>query len=186
MAQRRIRKSSTALIGKDKYDVTTLAASLGFLTRIVNLQIRELIRSSRPLLTSPTVYSALTLIEANPGIKQVRIAILLGIQESNLATLIREMTAENLIEESAGGRSRRSVGVTLSEKGLQFLAKVKGGYTSIDSEYANTLSRTEYKQLTALLARLYETHLPSNPSGEAESGGRGGRHRPPKSRPEIY
>ena len=132
---------------------------MGFLTRVVHIQIREFLRLNAELPISPGVYSALALLAANPGIRQVRVAQILAIQESNMATLVKQLSAAGLIERPQTTAGKRSSGLWLSDKGQTLLVKVKAAFNAVDRNYASALSTAEYADLTRLLSRLFQHTL---------------------------
>src|SRR3546814_19225308 len=104
------------LVGDVEYELTSLTTSLGFLTRVVQVQINERIRIAGALQVTPAIFSTLRLLEANPGIRQVHAARILVIQESNMANLVKDLIAQGLRSEErrvgkecvSTGRSRWS------------------------------------------------------------------------------
>jgi DNA-binding MarR family transcriptional regulator len=161
LAKRETDDPTLLSLGDEKYDLSPLTDSLGFLTRVVHIQMREFIRSLGTLATSPTVYSMLVLVEANPGIRQVRVAEILSVQESNMATLVKELTAANLIGRDRTASNRRAGGLWLTRQGQRLVAEVRMEFKKIDRDYSTSLSEAEYRQLTALLRRVFQTTLRS-------------------------
>ncbi|WP_313805575.1 MarR family winged helix-turn-helix transcriptional regulator [Sphingobium sp.] len=144
------------LVGDVEYALEPLTKSLGFLTRVVQVQINERVRAAGGLHVSPAVFSTLRLIQANPGIRQVHAARILLIQESNMANLVKDLIAQGLIErrEEEGKR----IGLWITDKGEE---EVEHGNQSdeLDRSYANALSDKEYQRLLQLLDRAYRAAL---------------------------
>jgi DNA-binding MarR family transcriptional regulator len=144
-------------------DVTRLTKSIGFLTRVVHLQMREFMRARGQLEISPAIYSLLVLLGANPGIQQVRAAVLMAVQESNMATLIKELLSARLIKRGARRAAGNGGGLHLTERGHVLLRRVEDSFIAIDREYASVLSDQEYEVLTSLLRKLFQGTLQATP-----------------------
>ena len=145
-----------ASIGELEYSLAPLTGSLGFLTRVVFIQINNRARTEGAITISPAITALLRLVQANPGIRQVDAAKILLIQESNMANLIKELVAKGLIErKSAGGRRGGLFTTAEGEMLVQFNACSE----SINRDVAGVLSDKEYQQLVQLLNRVYRSHL---------------------------
>lgn len=140
----------------DELFIDNLTSSLGFLARAAYLQIGDLIRVRGGLTVSPPMLSALTLIHDNPGIRQVQVARILLIHESNTATLVREMIGNGLIERKKGTGKRG--GLWITGAGIETLGQSIPA-TEISRGYAGCLSDDEYQQLITLLGRTYRARL---------------------------
>jgi len=143
--------------GEVEYELSPLTKSLGFMTRVMQVQINERIRVSGGLHISPAVFSTLRLLQANPGIRQVHAARILMIQESNMANLIKDLVSQGLVERRE--ESGRRPGLWISADGERELEQAEWADV-IDRDYANVLSDKEYRQLLQLLDRIYRASLP--------------------------
>lgn len=145
-----------AVIGEAEYALAPLTESLGFLTRVVQVQINERIRAGGGVHVSLAVFSALRLFQANPGIRQTHAARILLIQESNMASLVKDLLEQGLIERR--GDAGRRGGLWITAKGEGEIAQ--GAWTDkIDRSYTRVLSDQEYRQLVQLLNRVYRASL---------------------------
>lgn len=148
--------ASKTRIGEVEYDLTPLTKSLGFLTRVVQVQINERIRAGGGLHVSPAVFSVLRLLQANPGIRQVHAARILLIQESNMANLIKDLIAQALVERREEEGKRFGLWITADgEAELERCAWAD----DLDRVYADALSDREYHALRQLLDRVYQAAL---------------------------
>lgn len=145
------------LDGGMEVTLDSLTDSLGFLTRVVHVQIVDRVRASHTLSVSPAVLAMLRLVEANPGIRQVQVAKILLIQESNLANLVKHLIAQGLVERRSKTGARRG-GLWLTEGGCRLIENAATA-EAIDRSYAAVLSDKEYQQLVRLLNRLYRAAL---------------------------
>ena len=145
-----------AVIGDQEYSLSPLTKSIGFLVRVVQVQLNERLRAGGGLSVTPAIYSALQLIHANPGIRQVHAARILMVQESNMAILVKEMIANGFIERRKG--NGKHIGLWTTEAGL---AKLEVGpwAQDLDRQFASVLSDREYKMLLTLLDRVYRAAL---------------------------
>lgn len=143
-------------VGEGEYDLSLLTKSLGFLTRVVQVQINERIRAEGGLPVSFAVLSALRLLHANPGIRQVHAARILNVQESNMANLVKDLINQGLIErrEDEGKRT----GLWITPQGEEKLERCAWA-DDLDRVYASALSDKEYRQLRELLHRVYRASL---------------------------
>lgn len=146
-----------AVVSGTEYALSPLTDSIGFLTRVVQIQINDRIRASGMLGVSPAVFSVLRLLETNAGIRQVDAARILLIQESNMANLVKELIAQNLVERRGKNGSKRG-GLWITSAGRRQLEQ-RGAAEATDRSYAASLSNKEYRQLIALLRRLYLASL---------------------------
>ena len=145
------------VVGGTEYLLAPLTDSVGFLTRVVQIQINDYIRANGGLGMSPAVLSLLRLVDANPGIRQVDAARILLIHESNMANLIKDLIAEGLIKRLGKTRGKRG-GLWITGDGRGQVEQAESTH-AIDRTYAAVLSDKEYKQLILLLKRLYNAAL---------------------------
>ena len=129
-----------------------LTRSLGFLTRVVHIQINDLIRAKGELTASPATLTMLSLVHENPGIRQAHAARFLLIHDSNMAILVKDLVSQGLVERR-GSTGKRS-GLWVTKMGADVLAQAAPVETLV-RDFAASLSNEEYRQLIALLGRLY-------------------------------
>lgn len=144
--------------GGKKYSLASLTDSLGFLTRVVQVQINDRVRASGGLRISPARLSVLRLVAANPGIRQVDVARFLMVQESNMANLVKDLIAQALIKRQGNKRG----GLWVTGDGRRQVEQLTAAPT-IDRSYAAVLSDKEYRQLVRLLNRVYRASLVRGP-----------------------
>jgi DNA-binding MarR family transcriptional regulator len=96
----------------------------GYLLRRASvLAMARLARRLRTLQLSPTEATVLTVIDANPNVKQSEIGRLLGIVSANMAPLISRLAKRDLIgRQPVDGRSH---GLMLTRTGRTVTARVK-------------------------------------------------------------
>lgn len=144
------------MVGGTEYALGPLTDSLGFLTRVIQLQINDRLRLSGGIGVSLATLCLLELLQANPGIPQAHAARILLIQESNMANLVKELTARGFVERRREEGARG--GLWITEEGEREVARWSWA-AGIDRSYASVLSDKEYRQLLQLLNRVYRASL---------------------------
>lgn len=148
------------MVGGTEYALGPLADSLGFLTRVTQVQINDRIRASGGLGISPACLATFQLVEANPGIRQVDAARILLIQESNMANLVKDLVSQALLERRGETGSKRG-GLWLTGAGRRKLEQAAAQARALDRACAAVLSDKQYRDLLALLNKLYWASLGS-------------------------
>lgn len=94
-------------VADGEYALAPLTETIGFLTRVVQVQIMDRIRAAGGFGMSMAGFSVLRLVNANPGIRQAHIARILVIQESNMVNLVKDMIEQGFIERRGEGKTKR-------------------------------------------------------------------------------
>jgi DNA-binding MarR family transcriptional regulator len=144
------RKSGGA--GRDALAQGMLPGLLGYRLRLAQQKVfRDFAASVHGL--SPGRVGMLTLIEANPGVTQSRLAAAVGLDRSTLVGVLDMLESRGLIERRRG-EDRRTNGLWLARKGRSLLARVKRRIARHERRVASQLSAAERAQLLALLEKL--------------------------------
>ena len=105
----------------------------------------------------PAEYSALALIEANPGSKQIEIAKALGIKRANFVALINGLAARGLIERRLPADDRRSQALHLTALGTQQMTVFNAVQAEFEAYCVEKLGGPAARdQLMDLLGRLLD------------------------------
>lgn len=105
----------------------------------------------------PAEYSALALIEANPGSKQIEIAKALGIKRANFVALINGLAARGLVERRLPADDRRSQALHLTPQGAEQMAVFNKVQAEFEAYCVEKLGGSVARdQLMDLLARLLD------------------------------
>lgn len=105
----------------------------------------------------PAEYSALALIEANPGSKQIEIAKALGIKRANFVALINGIEARGLIERRLPPDDRRSQALFLTPLGIETMQVLNKAQAEFEADCVKKLGgAAERDQLMDLLSRLLD------------------------------
>ena len=152
-AKRASAESPKMAVGDREYALAPLVESLGFLARVVHVQITGRCRADDRLTMSLASYSLLHLVDANPGIYQAHAARILLIQEPNMVSLVKALVEKGCIERRGSEGSTRG-GFWITETGRKQL-KAMSALEAINRAYTSVLSDREHKQLVDLLKRVY-------------------------------
>jgi DNA-binding MarR family transcriptional regulator len=105
----------------------------------------------------PAEYSALALIEANPGSKQIEIAKALGIKRANFVALINGIEARGLIERRLPPDDRRSQALFLTPLGIETMRVLNAAQAEFEAYCVKKLGGPPARdQLMDLLSRLLD------------------------------
>jgi DNA-binding MarR family transcriptional regulator len=105
----------------------------------------------------PAEYSALALIEANPGSKQIEIAKALGIKRANFVALINGLAARGLVERRQPPEDKRSQALHLTVQGAEQMTLFNAVQAEFEAHCVEKLGGPAARdQLMDLLARLLD------------------------------
>jgi DNA-binding MarR family transcriptional regulator len=102
---------------------------------------------------TPAIFSTLTVIERNPGIRHGALAGALRIQRPNLTALINALERRSLVKRRAGAADGRSVALYLTERGKRAQARMLDLMRDFDRDAASVLSARERQSLLTLLQK---------------------------------
>ena len=103
---------------------------------------------------SPGRVGILTLIEANPGVTQSRLARAVDLDRSTMVGVLDTLEERRLIERRRGADDRRTNGLWLTRRGRAVLVGAKRKIAVHERRIASRLSVAERAQLVRLLAKL--------------------------------
>jgi len=101
---------------------------------------------------SPGLFGVLVLVEANPGLKQQRLAEAAHLDRSSLVPVIDKLEAKGLVERRAA--DRRSNGLFLTAEGTALLRSLKRRVRRHERRVVENLSAREQRELIRLLGRI--------------------------------
>jgi DNA-binding MarR family transcriptional regulator len=138
-------------------DLDDLPRHIGYVVRRAQVAIfQHIIRAMEPLNVRPGQFSVLTLVGANPGIRQTAISDALGIRRANLVTLINELEQRGWIQRAAVAGDRRAQGLRLTAKGRLTLKHLKSLAARHERRVTRAISAREKRDLMRLLTRISE------------------------------
>lgn len=101
---------------------------------------------------SPGLFGILVLIEANPGLRQQRLAEAAHLDRSSVVSVIDKLEARGLVERRAA--DRRSNGLFLTAQGTALLKGLKRKVTLHEQRVVANLSERDRRELLRLLALI--------------------------------
>lgn len=99
-------------------------------------------------------FSALVLIEHNPGLTQTRLGEILGIARSGVMLLVDFLESQGFVERLPAPADRRAYGLRITAAGRRRLAAVKKLVREADRQATAALAPAERRQLFALLDKV--------------------------------
>lgn len=135
---------------------TLLDETLGYSLRRAQLQVFQHFTATMAAHDiRPAQFSALVVVEANPGVTQSALAQALGIDPPRVVNLIHKLEERGLALRVRCKRDRRSHGIFLTKSGETLLAELKRLALDSDRRATASLSDEERAQLLALLQKVY-------------------------------
>lgn len=136
-------------------DLSGLTGSLGFLTRMAQLQVFDFFYEELGEFgLRPGEFSAFWVIHRNPGIRQGLLAQRLRIKRAHMTKMVRSLEDRGLVERTVPDDDRRSVALRLTRKGETFLNRNADAFFANDALRPSPLSERENRQLIALLQKF--------------------------------
>lgn len=136
-------------------DYGVLDQLLGYTVRRTQIVMYEdFIASLAPWQVTPPRFSALVVIARNSGLKLTELANILGIARSGAVALIDSLEAMAYVQRRPSPTDRRALGLFLTDKGTEDLARIIEAVQAHDRRATDCLSADEVTQLNQLLSRV--------------------------------
>lgn len=103
----------------------------------------------------PAQFTALAIIESNPGLMQADLARALSVEPPQLVPLLNKLETRALAVRVRCKPDKRSYGIFLSKAGETLLKQLKDVALQSDLEATAGLSDTEREQLLGLLQKIH-------------------------------
>ncbi|MFZ6048765.1 MarR family winged helix-turn-helix transcriptional regulator [Pseudomonas sp. CR3202] len=135
---------------------TSLDELIGYAMRRAQLKVfQHLINKLSDYDLRPAQFSALAIIDQNPGLMQADLARALAIEPPQLVPLMNKLESRALAVRVRCKPDKRSYGIFLSKAGEQLLKELK--QVAYESDIASTaaLSEDERGELLRLLRKVY-------------------------------
>jgi MarR family transcriptional regulator, lower aerobic nicotinate degradation pathway regulator len=132
----------------DSVSMTTLLAALG---RDATARVR---RATRPFGLGAQQFHVLEQLRLLGQRSQAELADALGIDRSNLAAIVAELTDRGLVARSRDDVDRRRYVLRLSRDGEDLLRRVEGAVAAAEEDVLGPLEPEQRTHLHALLRRL--------------------------------
>ena len=129
---------------------------IGYALRRAQLKVfQHLINELEAYDLRPAPFTALTLIEQNPGLMQAELARALAIEPPQMVIMLNKLEALGLALRIRCKADKRSYGIFLSKTGETLLKQLKDVAIRSDNEATAALSTEERQQLLHLLHKVY-------------------------------
>lgn len=129
---------------------------IGYALRRAQLKVaQELVEQLAPFDLRPAQFSALLIIETNPGLMQTDLAGILAIEPPQVVTLLNKLEKLGLALRVRCKPDKRSYGIFLSKAGETLLKQLKEVAAQSDREATAALDDAERQQLLQLLHKIY-------------------------------
>ena len=139
---------STAASTPEQVPISTLLAGLG---RDATARVR---RAMRPLGLGAQQFLVLKQLQLLGDTSQAELADALGIDRSNLASIIAALCDRGLAERTRHEVDRRRYVLRLSQTGERLLRRTEGAIATAEDDLLTPLDQEHREQLYALLRRL--------------------------------
>jgi DNA-binding MarR family transcriptional regulator len=165
-ATRRASRTKSAAAAADNVapqsavDITPLPDAVGYMLRRAHLVVvKNFMTVCAELDIRPAQYGILTVIENNPGLKQIDVSLALGIKRTNMVALIDVLQKRDLVRRVTVRSDRRSYALHLTPKGKAFMSKLRARVAKHEQEVGAALGANGREQLLSHL-RLLQERLP--------------------------
>jgi DNA-binding MarR family transcriptional regulator len=103
-------------------------------------------------------YGILNVVEVEPGIDQIGVCNVLGVDRSTLAGVVDRLEQKGLVARRPGSADRRSNALHLTRAGERILGEIEGSARKAESRAFEAFGPAERRQFAQMLARLVEHH----------------------------
>jgi DNA-binding MarR family transcriptional regulator len=103
---------------------------------------------------SPREYAILKMVHESPGIDQVSLAGLIGVDTSSTALSAAKLEARGLIKRKHSNQDRRQLSLTLTQSGRTWLDKTAEGVQSMKLQLLSSLDPHEQSMFIELLKKF--------------------------------
>lgn len=138
-------------------DLGGLATHVGYAVRRAQVAVfQDFMRAVAQTGIRPAQFSILTVIAANPGLKQADVSRALGIERGRLVLVLHELEKRGLARRAASDIDRRSHALHLTPKGERLLAELNGLVGEHERRMSARLGPQDKARLLDLLSRLVD------------------------------
>ncbi|MFN3274839.1 MAG: MarR family winged helix-turn-helix transcriptional regulator [Paracoccus sp. (in: a-proteobacteria)] len=139
----------------DQIELGGLAASLGFLLRIGQLEaFNAFFDRFAGQDLRPGEFSVMWVIGLNPGLRQGDLAHALRIKPAHMTKIIRRLEESGRVARSIPEADRRSVHLRLTSQGCTFIRGHEAAFFGQDAYFTHSLTSQEEADLVRLLRKL--------------------------------
>lgn len=153
-------------------DYGTLPNHVGYLLRLAQLRVWEdFYGRLGETGISPALFSALMLVERNPGLQQSRLGEALGVARSGAMTMVDRLEQLGLVERRADPHDRRAYGLFLTVPGERRMRELVARVQTHDKLINGVLTTDEHRSLMQLLRKFTAAPTPFAEERKAKDNG---------------
>ena len=136
-------------------DLGPLPELIGYVLRRAQLAVfQDFFAAFAPFDIRPAQFSALTIIERNPGLTQSQVAEALGIKRTNFVGMLDELERRTLAERRQTARDKRSHALYLTADGAALMRKLKPVLKAHESRMVARIGDDGRDRLVELLREI--------------------------------
>ncbi|MFA6313536.1 MAG: MarR family transcriptional regulator [Sterolibacterium sp.] len=140
-------------------DFSHLPDLIGYQLRLAQIAIfKDFATTLGELDITPGLFGVLTIIEANPGLKQTELAKATHLDRSTVVSVIDNLEGRMLVERRAAPTDRRSNSLHLTADGKTLLKKLKRLVAEHEQRIKSNLSEAEQATLIRLMRKILPEH----------------------------
>ena len=139
----------------NSYSDEELRQFVGYqLKRTFNAMKSDLSKVLEPVGLRMTTYSALVLIEANPGIRQSELSQILSMERPNMVLVLDDLEQRGWITRERLETDRRAYALKVTLSGKRVCEQAKTGNMSAEEKRLDNLEANERRVLVSALSKL--------------------------------
>jgi DNA-binding MarR family transcriptional regulator len=108
--------------------------------------------------SAPLSYHALALVDDFPGIEQRRLAVLMGIDRTNVGQIVDELEAKGLVRRCVNGADRRARELRLTRRAVNLRRRMRPKVLAAQASVLTPLKPAERVALIDLLTRVIQAN----------------------------
>jgi len=109
-------------------------------------------------ITTPLVYHALALVDDFPGIEQRRLAVLMGIDRTNVGQIVDELEAKGLVRRTVNGADRRARELRVTTRAANLRRRMRPRVLAAQASVLTSLKPAERVLFIDLLTRVVQAN----------------------------
>ena len=138
-----------------RLDIATLENYLGYQLRQAQAAaFRDLAGPFRELKLTPGEFSLLTIVDANPGVRQTDLLKLYGLDKSTMSVAVKRLVGRGLVVRQKLQTDRRYHGLTLTPAGESSLCAAAAIVAAQEDRMAAAIGTRDRERLMRLLPRI--------------------------------
>jgi DNA-binding MarR family transcriptional regulator len=108
--------------------------------------------------STPLAYHALALVDDFPGIEQRRLAVLMGIDRTNVGQIVDELEAKGFVRRTVNGADRRARELRVTTRAAKFRRRMRPRVLAAQASVLTPLKSAERVLLIDLLTRVVQAN----------------------------